>query len=78
MSGLPVVAIAGGTGNLGSHLTKAFLLPEFRNLFSKVIVLARSESPKTEEFADAGAEIRTYSDDDIAPALDGVQVLVNA
>ncbi|KAH7369170.1 isoflavone reductase family protein [Plectosphaerella cucumerina] len=74
---LPSVAVAGGTGNLGSKIVTQLLasssLPRFRDL----IVLARAESDKTRGFQSQGATVRVYSEDNLTKALDGVDVLIN-
>jgi uncharacterized protein YbjT (DUF2867 family) len=74
---LPSVAVAGGTGNLGSKIVTQLLasssLPRFRDL----IVLARAESDKTRRFQSQGATVRVYSEDNLTKALDGVDVLIN-
>lgn len=78
MDSLPTVAIAGATGNLGGKIANALLLPQFRARFRDVIVLARSESPSAERLVSLGARLRVYSEDDVAAALRGVDVLINA
>ena len=78
MAGLPTVAIAGGTGNLGYHIVQAFLSSTFRGSFQNVIVLTRSESKQNSDFASAGAEVRGYSGDDLISVLEGVDILINA
>jgi NAD dependent epimerase/dehydratase family enzyme len=77
MTNLPSLAIAGATGNLGFKVTKSILLPEFRSRFSDVFVLSRSDSDKAQELVRAGAKLRLYSEDDLASALDGIDVLIN-
>ncbi|KAF5656804.1 isoflavone reductase family [Fusarium heterosporum] len=74
---LPTVAIAGATGNLGAKVTGGFLQPPFRERFHDVIVLARSQSPKTEELVKRGASLRLYAEDNLKEALYGVDVLIN-
>ncbi|KAM0274941.1 hypothetical protein ACHAQH_007709 [Verticillium albo-atrum] len=72
-----VVAIAGGTGNLGSKVVRELLSEHLRPRFRELILLARSESEKTREFKSKGATVRVYSEDDLKPALEGVDVLIN-
>ncbi|KAH7399695.1 hypothetical protein BKA66DRAFT_452386 [Pyrenochaeta sp. MPI-SDFR-AT-0127] len=72
-----VVAIAGATGSLGLIVAKVFLLPQFRTRFHDVIVLARSESPKTEELISLGAKLRLYSEDTLETVLRDVDAVVN-
>ena len=78
MASLPTVAIAGATGNLGAKIADAFLLPQFRARFRDVVVLARAASPRTERLVSLGAQLRVYSEDDVAASLQGVDVLINA
>ena len=78
MTGLPTVAIAGATGTLGYHIVQAFLSSTFRSSFQNIIVLARSESKQSNDYALAGAEVRKYSEEDLVPALEGVDILINA
>ncbi|PHH88520.1 hypothetical protein CDD83_7427 [Cordyceps sp. RAO-2017] len=78
MSSLPTVAIAGASGLLGANIARAILQPSLRSKFANVIVLARSSSKKTEEFVEAGAKLRQYSEGNVKEALEGVDVLINA
>ncbi|KAM0328014.1 hypothetical protein ACHAQA_005413 [Verticillium albo-atrum] len=71
------VAIAGATGNLGAKVANAFLLPKLRVRFRDVIVLARSESPRTQELVSQGAKLRLYSEENLETALQDVDVLIN-
>jgi uncharacterized protein YbjT (DUF2867 family) len=78
----PVIAVAGATGDLGKLLADTFLSSELRDRLSGFVSLARRETPKTEDWEKAGAEIRIIKDDcdenDLTMALDGVDVLINA
>lgn len=73
----PSVAVAGGTGNLGSNIVQELLASSVLPRFREVIILARAESDKTRAFQARGAVVRTYSEDDLERALDGVDVLIN-
>jgi hypothetical protein len=78
MSSLPVVAIAGATGRAGTSITKAFLSPKFRPNFSEVVLLSRSHSsPQLDAWAKEGATIRPYTQDALAEALHGVNIVIN-
>lgn len=78
MTALPTVAIAGATGNLGHHVAQAFLSSTFRRSFQDIIILTRSESKQSSDYASAGAKIRKYSEDDLVPVLEGVDILISA
>ncbi|PLB54077.1 isoflavone reductase family protein [Aspergillus steynii IBT 23096] len=83
LSQRPVIAIAGATGHLGQHIASAFLSTPLRSNFSEVILLSRQgampaqflDSNPTTHFA-----IRKYNENvnDLASALQGVHILVNA
>ncbi|CAI7607297.1 unnamed protein product [Penicillium pancosmium] len=74
----PVVAIAGATGHLGRHVASAFLSPFFRSKFSDIILLSRKEASCIDGFeSTTNYTVRKYDEDNIAKALEGVQVLVN-
>lgn len=77
MAELPVVAIAGATGNLGHEIAKAFLLPEWRERFQKIIILVRKESQQTRDLHAAGTEVRIYDEENLAKSLQRVDVLIN-
>ncbi|KAI9038309.1 isoflavone reductase family protein [Aspergillus affinis] len=77
----PVVAIAGATGHLGQHIASAFLSSPLRDNFSEVILLSRQGAVPAEFLEsnrNAHIVIRKYNDHDLADALRGVQILVNA
>ncbi|TFK84562.1 NAD(P)-binding protein [Polyporus arcularius HHB13444] len=71
------VAIIGGTGDLGLHLTRIFLA-EYQKQFPVVRITTRDvNSPKAQELAKLGAELYKTSEsfDDV---LSGADVVVNA
>ncbi|KAJ5753604.1 uncharacterized protein N7511_007757 [Penicillium nucicola] len=74
----PVVAIAGATGHLGKNIATALLSTLFRDQFSEVILLSRNGSSPTFPGLDARFLVRKYDENNLAEALEGVQVLVNA
>ncbi|KIY00745.1 uncharacterized protein Z520_03410 [Fonsecaea multimorphosa CBS 102226] len=83
----PVVAVAGGTGDLDMRLTETFLSDELRPRLSGFVLLARRHTARTERWRDQlGAEVRIVEEDggdecdenDLVMALDGVDVLINA
>ncbi|KAG8914161.1 hypothetical protein FRC01_004197 [Tulasnella sp. 417] len=71
------VAIAGGTGNLGVPVTRAFLSSAFHpSQVNRVVVLTRdASSAKAQELQSLGAEI--YGGPVDAKALQGIDVVVN-
>lgn len=83
----PVVAIAGATGHLGQHIASAFLSPPLRDNFSDIILLSR-HAAVPEQFIlsnpNAHFTVRRYTDHDtnkttdLADALHGVDILINA
>ena len=72
---LPTVAVAGGTGNLGSKIVRELL--NQRSRFQDVIVLARGASKATGAFESQGAQVRIYSEEKLESSLEGVDVLIN-
>jgi len=75
---LPSVAIAGATGNVGAKFASVFLRPEFRQRFRDVVILSRSStSEAAQKLAASGASLRTYNEDNLAPALKDVDVVIN-
>ncbi|OAP60122.1 hypothetical protein AYL99_05124 [Fonsecaea erecta] len=90
----PVVAVAGGTGDLGTRLTETFLSNELRHRLSGFVLLARRHTARTERWRHRlGAEVRVVGDEgdegddndgdvcgesDLVMALEGVDVLINA
>lgn len=89
----PIIAIAGATGDLGSHLVDAFLSEAaLVNTYERLVLLVRKVNDKTREWEAIGTgavKVHVYSEalgDDgeisekgLAELLDqeGVQVLVN-
>lgn len=77
--GLPTVAIAGATGNVGAKIAAVFLRPEFRRRFRDVVLLTRSTtSVAAQVVASGGATLRAYDEDHLAAVLKDVDVVVNA
>jgi len=78
----PIVAIAGGTGSLGSHITTALLSPQFRSSFKEVRLLTQNTaSEKAQSFAAKGAKTFgvNYTDEQtVLSAIHGADVLINA
>lgn len=77
MATQPVVAIAGATGNLGYKIVNAFLLPEWRERFRKIIILVRKESQQTRDLHSAGVQVCIYDEENLAESLQAVDVLIN-
>ncbi|CAG7919860.1 unnamed protein product [Penicillium olsonii] len=76
----PVVAIAGATGHLGKHVTNAFLSSAFYDKFSEIVLLSRKEPSllqPSEVRAGVKVTTRTYNEDNLEDALQGVNILVN-
>jgi uncharacterized protein YbjT (DUF2867 family) len=78
----PIVAIAGGTGTLGSHITTALLSPQFSSSFKEVRLLtSNASSEKAKLFASQGAKTISvnYSDENsILSAIHGADVVINS
>ena len=78
----PVVAVAGGTGKLGSHITAALLSSQFRPSFKEVgLLTSNTSSEAAQKFASQGAKTVgvNYSDEkSILSAIHGVDVLINS
>ncbi|RPD57558.1 NAD(P)-binding protein [Lentinus tigrinus ALCF2SS1-7] len=71
------VAILGGTGDLGLHMSRIFLI-EYRKQFPVVRITTRDpNSPKAQELAKLGAELYKASDS-FDEVLSGVDVVINA
>ncbi|KAI0324699.1 NAD-P-binding protein [Cubamyces sp. BRFM 1775] len=75
------VAIIGGTGGLGKHISQAFLT-DFKPDFHNVRILTRDPSSATaQDLAVKGAQLRTFDESDLARSLDealeSVDVVVN-
>ncbi|KAI0333182.1 NAD-P-binding protein [Cubamyces sp. BRFM 1775] len=81
MSAKLTVAIVGGTGLLGHHISNVFL-KEFNHTFGEVRVLARDpSSAKAQDLANAGAVLYKFDEANVHKALDeafaGVDVIVD-
>ncbi|KAH9890550.1 NAD-P-binding protein [Cubamyces lactineus] len=81
MSVKPVVAILGGTGLLGQHMSNIFL-KEFKHTFAEVRVLSRDPaSAKAQDLAKAGAVLYKFDEANLSSALGeafaGVDVIVD-
>jgi uncharacterized protein YbjT (DUF2867 family) len=78
----PVVAVAGGTGQLGKHITAALLNSQFRPSFKEIRLLtSNTSSEAAQKFASQGAKTVgvIYSDEkSILSAIHGVDVLINS
>jgi uncharacterized protein YbjT (DUF2867 family) len=78
----PIVAIAGGTGNLGKHITAALLSPQFNPSFKEIRLLtANTSSEVAKSFAAQGVKTIgvNYSDEQsILSAIHGADVLINS
>ncbi|KAG8915349.1 hypothetical protein FRC02_004546 [Tulasnella sp. 418] len=82
MSPLPNIAVAGATGNLGTHIINALLSPTFRPKFGEIIVLSRSAtSDAAKALIERGVkvvEIDVQNVDNVSDALKGTDVFVDA
>lgn len=78
----PVVAVAGGTGKVGSQVITALLSPQFSSSFKEVRLLtSNTSSEKAQGLAAKGAKMIgvNYSDEkSILSGIHGADVLVNA
>jgi len=78
----PVVAVAGGTGKVGSQVITALLSPQFSSSFKEVRLLtSNTSSEKAQALAAKGAKMIgvNYSDEkSILSGIHGADVLVNA
>ncbi|KZP03376.1 NAD(P)-binding protein [Athelia psychrophila] len=75
------VAIFGGTGHLGSHITNAFLSPPSGISFALVRLCARGSSPEVDKYKSQGAEIALVDfskPETVTEALKDIDVVVNA
>ncbi|RPD57559.1 NAD(P)-binding protein [Lentinus tigrinus ALCF2SS1-6] len=71
------VAILGGTGDIGLHISRIFLT-EYRKQFPVVRITTRNlESPKAQELKKLGAELHKTSES-FDNVLSGIDVVVNA
>lgn len=82
MAELPIVAIIGGTGHIGQHITTALLSSNFRPQFREVVVLSRQPTKPGSQLAkwkdDRGAILRTYDEDNLAKSIGDVDILISA
>jgi hypothetical protein len=69
---LPVVAIAGASGDLGQRRVASFTSPTFRHRFKEIVLL--SGQPGYSVF---GTTTRISAADDVASSVQGVDVVVN-
>jgi uncharacterized protein YbjT (DUF2867 family) len=78
----PIIAIAGGTGKLGSHITAALLSPQFSSSFKEVRLLTSNPSSDVaKSFSSKGAKTIgvNYTDEQsILSAIHGADVLINS
>ena len=87
---LPVVAVLGATGHLGSYIANALLSPQFRHKFSSISILhnlARAPSEKVDHLREKGASIKLYLEGAAPPGtihcpnlkkvLSNVDILIN-
>jgi uncharacterized protein YbjT (DUF2867 family) len=78
----PIVAIAGGTGQLGRLITNALLSEQFSSFFKEVRLLSSNTSSEAAHLlASRGAKIIevNYSDEQsILSAIYGADVLINS
>ncbi|KAF8588228.1 isoflavone reductase family protein [Ramaria rubella] len=76
-----VVAIAGGTGNLGSIISKTILKQPYRIYFSRIILLVRNPAtPISQELKGLGGELVQVDINDpivLNKSLKGVDILIN-
>ncbi|CCM05455.1 uncharacterized protein FIBRA_07675 [Fibroporia radiculosa] len=76
-----VVALVGGTGNLGKEVSNVFLT-SYRTYFSRIIIVGRDiTTPAARELAGQGAELRAVDTANLVSsftqAFQGVDVVVN-
>ncbi|KAF7587787.1 hypothetical protein BBP40_006697, partial [Aspergillus hancockii] len=74
----PTIAIAGGTGHLGKHITSALLSTPFINSFTSIILLTRQQPSTTPNPPSAKLIHRTYDPTDLPTALQDIDILINA
>jgi len=79
---LPIVAIAGGTGKLGTHITAALLSPQLASSFKEVRLLTSNPaSEAAQQFASKGAKTVSVNWTDEATllkAIKGADVVINS
>lgn len=78
----PIVAIAGGTGKVGSQITAALLSPQFSSSFKEVRLLTSNPSSDAAKgFASKGAKTIgvNYTDEQsLLSAIHGADVVINS
>lgn len=78
----PIIAVAGGTGQLGSHIVTALLSSQFSSSFKEVRLLtSNTSSEKAQSLASKGAKTIAvnYSDEkSILSAIHGADVVINS
>ncbi|KAB8272410.1 hypothetical protein BDV30DRAFT_249513 [Aspergillus minisclerotigenes] len=79
MPSKPTIAIAGGTGHLGKHITTALLSTPFINSFTSIILLTRSEtSPSSFDIpSNPKLQLRKYTPSNLADSLKDIDILIN-
>ncbi|KAE8375281.1 hypothetical protein BDV26DRAFT_20067 [Aspergillus bertholletiae] len=76
----PTIAIAGGTGHLGKHITTALLSKPFIPSFASIVLLTRQDVESSPEIPPSPhLQFRNYnSATDLAHALSDIDILINA
>ncbi|KAE8167566.1 hypothetical protein BDV40DRAFT_312775 [Aspergillus tamarii] len=76
----PTIAIAGGTGHLGKHITTALLSTPFIASFNSIILLTRSEAnPSTFDIpSNPKLQLRKYTPTTLTHSLGDIDILINA
>jgi nucleoside-diphosphate-sugar epimerase len=79
---LPIVAIAGGTGKLGTHITAALLSPQLASSFKEVRLLTSNPaSEAAQQFASKGAKsvsVNWTDEATLLKAIKGADVVINS
>ncbi|KAB8258568.1 hypothetical protein BDV32DRAFT_159864 [Aspergillus pseudonomiae] len=73
----PTIAIAGGTGHLGKHITTALLSTPFISSFTSIILLTRSETSSSIP-NNPKLQLRKYTPTNLSQALTDIDILINA
>lgn len=77
-----VVAIAGATGTLGSHISSVFLSSPYRSLYSEIRLYVRNpDSPKAQALKELGAtlvKVDILDQEALDEALKGANAVINA
>ena len=77
MSALRTIAIVGASGHLGKEVAGALLSSTFRQSYGNVLLLTRDRGDSRPAAPPAGADIRCFSNDKLADALQGVDVWIS-